>query len=293
MPLYVLLSVVAAFINSFASIFQKLTAKYAFTSFYSYSFFYYLLLLPFGLLLFLIFGYTPMGEALRFIVPMIITFFIANTLLNYVIFLNDASNINPLFPLKLIFVPFITFLMIGERFMPVTYLLMVVIVCGGMLVAIDESFSVRAFFKKGTMLLLLSLAVFTVSDVYVNQASAIISPYQVLAWEFVLLAPTSLLFLAMKPREIKAATPKSIMAMVGILTTLTIFFLLLFKAFSLNVTISNTLSMMSGPLVLLLVTGLGKLKPHLLEEHTKKVYIIRFIGSLIMYVAAIGIVITL
>ena len=293
MPSYIFYAIAAAILNSFLGIYQKLVSKYSVTNFYAFTFYSFFLPIFFTPFLFLFFGFVSPIAALRFLIPQVLFFFLGSCLLYSVIFKNEASNINPLFPLKLVFVPFIAYFILGEVFSTTVYIFILFIICGAILVSIDESFRPAAFFKKGNLILILALFSFAMADVLAGKTTQIISPFQTLAWQIVFLFPFSLPFWFLKRKAKTGETRRNILAIFGMSFMLIAVVSLLYQAFAQNVTLSNSIAMANGPLTLLLIVIIGKTNPHFLENHTLKIYLIRIGGSLLMYVAALGIIVNL
>ena len=134
MPSYIFYAIAAAILNSFLGIYQKLVSKYSVTNFYAFTFYSFFLPIFFTPFLFLFFGFVSPIAALRFLIPQVLFFFLGSCLLYSVIFKNEASNINPLFPLKLVFVPFIAYFILGEVFSTTVYIFILFIICGAILV---------------------------------------------------------------------------------------------------------------------------------------------------------------
>ena len=91
------------------------------------------------------------------------------------------------------------------------------------------------------------------------------------------------------PLFIKDAQKTALKSYSGIaLTTIlwTIGFLFLVKALAENISITSAI--MSVPLSMLFVMILAIVSPKLLEKHTPKVYFIRKIAAVVMFVAALG-----
>ena len=139
---------------------------------------------------------------------------------------------------------------------------------------------------------LVSLGVFALCDVLTKKAIEVIPPVSVMSSNLLFSGILSLLFIPFIIKkfskisfiQVKTATINSIMTFLVVV--------LLIIAFEDNVTISNVISNLTGPFVLIFMIFLGRIKPHYLEQHTKHIYNIRLLGAILSYIFAIGIVLT-
>ncbi|HNT29663.1 MAG TPA: hypothetical protein PKL83_01805 [bacterium] len=269
---------------------QKLASRYLVTEYASYVLFTFLAMAPFVPLYALTGRLEPVGTAWFPVIMQSITYFTGALFLYYAIFNLDISIVSSLTPLKLIFSPLLAFIFLGESYPFSVYGLMAVLSIGALFVAYDEKTSYRAFFQPGVLAVLVAECIFAFSDIYTALAVRSVGVATALIWQGIIATGCACCFgLFCKPRQQLTPARMNTLLLMGFLGfLLTIGF---GSAFVQNVTITNSIAMLGGPAVLLTGSILSRLRPELLEHHPGRVYRIRFLGSGIMYTAAIGIVI--
>lgn len=278
MPIYILLALSAALFFSLNAIWLKLTSKHAITdrnTLVSYFHITGLIFLP--LLLLLTKLQNPM-PALWPLAMFTLTFFLGNFIILTIVFRYDISVLHPFFHFQSIFSVGLAWLVLGEVFPRQTYVWIALIIVGGFLVSLDERTRPSALLSKHFLLFLLGILAFAVSDIYAKKTLAFLDFYNLKFWSGLAL-PAIALLVAPPQQTIRQRQAKPLF-----FTALSFFLgtLLLFSAFSYNVTISQPLAMFGSLFTLLISIVISRIKPDLLENHTIKVYTIRAIGIALM-----------
>lgn len=280
---YVFLSLLAAFFYSLAGISGKIATKHKIENIYSLLFW-----LNVSALLFVPFLWLKADAVQSPLIaakPLLIflaTFCAAAYLGWKLMYVLDISVMQPLFNAQSIFVTVLAFFLLGEKFSPAVYASIGLIVFGSVLISYEEKFSWRSFINKNIFLMFAVLIMFAISDIYVKKAlQAGLDVWNFKAWSAlgVALVFFPCYFLAGKNRKISFDQLKPLLA-----NNLFIFMahLSVFYAFQSNVTVSQALAMFGSLFTLLIVAGLSRAYPRLLEHHSGKVYAVRALGSAIM-----------
>ena len=158
---------------------------------------------------------------------------------------------------------------------------------GSILVSIDEKFSIKTYFKLATLLIILQQIFHAFSNLFAGFALKSMNSFTFMFWGDLI---ASLLALIIIPfvgfNKLKVSFPQIKPLFVGSFLS-TIAATSLFTAFQSNVTISSTLALLTSPIILVFTIFLSVFKPELLEHHTKKVYLVRFIGVLLILFGAL------
>lgn len=259
-------------------------SKHAITSRNALIFYFFLLSLAFVPLLPL---FTTIQNPLPALGPLLlfcVTFFAGYFFTFTVIFRYDISVLQPFFHFQSIGSVGLAFLVLGEMFPPVTYLWIILIIVGGMLVGLDERLQPRALFSPSFGLFLLGIFCFAISDIFAAQVLNHLDVYNLKFWS----SPIVLAIAAfvVPPRSgrptINQLRPLFISTFFAFVATL-----LLFQAFSYNVTVSQPLAMFGSAFTLIIAAALSRFKPNLLEHHPPRIYAVRGLGIVIMLTAAI------
>lgn len=165
MPTYMLFSIIAAFAFAFSSIVNKITSRHILKDKWMLLFYYYITYIPFVFLIpFLGKIYLPTDWAVLFFYSL--SFFIGNVLFFTAIFRIDASTFAPFFQLQSVFIVILAFLFLGERFPISNYLWILSIIIGAVLISIDESVSLKFFFKMAIFLIILQQFFHALSNIF-------------------------------------------------------------------------------------------------------------------------------
>lgn len=197
----------------------------------------------------------------------------------------DISSLSPLFNFRTAFAVILAALMLGEILTTQQYVLIGIIFIAGILVTMDERFSLRSFFSWPMLIIMADMIGLALMGVYIQKAVVANGFWTV---TFFLALLTMIYFLATLPlfwQDWKTLTWRQVpgiwwMAIAGFIATLAAN-----KAYSLNVGISATI--ISLPLSMVMAVALSWFFPELLEKHSYKVYLVRFAAATIMFVAAV------
>lgn len=293
MPGYVFFSLLAAFFYSLAGISGKFATKHTIKNIYSLLFWLNLTALVFVPFLWLKAGViaNPLVAAKPLLFFMM-TFCPATYLMWRLLYRLDISFVQPLFNAQSIFVTIFAFFMLNERFFPVVYASIGLIIVGSVLVSYEENFQWKSFLKNDTFLMFGVLILFALSDIYVKKTlQAGLDIWNFKAWSTLgtALVFSFCYFSAKESIKVSLGQLQPLLAnnLFIFLAHLSVFF-----AFQSNVTISQALAMFGSLFTLLIVAVLARKYPKLLENHSGKVYAVRALGSAIMVGAVVLILIT-
>jgi drug/metabolite transporter (DMT)-like permease len=215
----------------------------------------------------------------------IITFAIGYYLFYTGIFQADASTFAPLFQLQGGLIAMLAFLFLGERFPLTNYLWISLLIIGAVLVTIDESMKLKSLLKKGVLLILLMQVFHAISNLFVGLTLKYIGPVEILFMQYLALGVILIPFyLAVKPRlkySVKSLSPLFLASCISAVGAI-----FLFKAFQTNLTVSSAISLLNAPIVFIISVLASSFFPQLLEHHSRKVYILRAVGLLIILLGA-------
>ncbi len=198
----------------------------------------------------------------------------------------DLSVLSPLAMLRTPLLALSGALIFGEILTLVQWVLISIVFVAGILVNLDEKFSIKSVLNKN---ILLAFA-WIVSSVWFNSmikyASQTNGFWEVSLWPaiiaVVLFLPTISLFYKdmykSKPVQHVGIALTTILYTAGLLFSI--------KAFGENIGIS--IAIISLPLAMIMTMALAKFAPHILEKHTGKVYVIRLVAASVMFAAALG-----
>ena len=175
---------------------------------------------------------------------------------------------------------------LGEILTLKQYVLIAIIFIFGVLVSLDERFTVKSFFRKGVLIMMFCLVSIAVTGVFIKKSYPLNGYWNTSFW-LALLAQLWLLFtVPLFKNDLRKITNKqygftSLAAIAGTAGTLAAN-----AAYTANISISTAI--IALPFSMLAAFGFSFLAPELLENHTPKVYVIRFIGAAVMIVAALN-----
>jgi drug/metabolite transporter (DMT)-like permease len=201
------------------------------------------------------------------------------------VFHADASSFAPLFQLQAAFVGILAFLFLGERFPVQNYLWMILLIVGTILVSYDEKMSLKSFFNRGILFILLMQVLHASSNIFVGKALQQSTPLQILFWEDMIIGVLFAIFWFVRKPKMKYSVGQvapmflsSYITGVGIIS--------LFTAFSINLTISSVIGLLCAPIVFVISVVASKLSPTFLEHHSWRVYAVRGIGLAVILFGA-------
>jgi len=189
----------------------------------------------------------------------------------------DASSFSAIFQMQAVIIAVLAFLFLGERFPQANYLWALLIVGGATMVTVDESVSLKSFFRPAVWLLIVMQFFHAVAGLSLGYAVKRMPILEALVWEFLFMGGvTGLLLMMRRPKlvyPVKKVAPIILAATLNFAGVLAIL-----KAFQTNLTISSVIGLMQAPIVFLVTLLLARFNPNLLENHTKEIYFIRGIG---------------
>lgn len=280
MPLFVVLSFIAASCFATSGVIEKFASKHVITSRWPLLFWYYAAFIPFVLIIPLIahIAIPQTAQQWLYIAAYSSLFLIGNICFFIAIFQTDASVFSPLFQLQAAFLAMLSYAFLGERFAGGNYFWMVLMFVGAMLVSLDERFTIRAFFQR-SILLIIAMQVFHAgSNLFAGFLLRFLDFWNVLWWTTIVSTLSVFLFtffanglqVKVSWRQLRPMVLTNAVTFIGAAA--------LFRAFAENVTLSGAISLLSGPITFIITLVASKVKPGLLEHHTGLVYGIRGLG---------------
>jgi drug/metabolite transporter (DMT)-like permease len=197
----------------------------------------------------------------------------------------DISVFTPLFNFRSIFTVLFSVLILGEALSLPQYFLIGIIFLAGMFVTMDETLSLRSFFRWPILVILADMVALAFMSIFIKKAMVGNDYWTVtlglaLISQVLLLATVPLFWKDLKFLSLKNYPPIFYMAIFGFVATLAAN-----KAYASNAGITATI--IGLPLSMVMAFVFSIFAPQLLEKHIGKVYLIRFIAAAIMVVAAI------
>ncbi len=227
--------------------------------------------------------YFVPGQETNFVL-FVLSFFAASVLVGLSLPGLDASVFMPLFNLQLVFTSVFAFLLLGERFPPVSYLLMGLIVLGGVLISFDESSSLRL--GKELLPFVAGLILYGLSDSLGGRLIGSFGAINLRFWMGLGLALLSLILIPFfKVREKMAMNKLLFPFLTAFFGFLALVFLT--TGFNYSVALSQALARLSGGYTLVIILILARFFPKFLEKHSLKVYAVRLVGCLVMVTSAV------
>lgn len=193
----------------------------------------------------------------------------------------DVSVISPLFNIRVAITVLLGFLILGETFSIKSIIIIAIIFIAGFFTSMDEKFSIKSFFTKNIGIGLFLMLVLSIQSIFINLAIDQTTYWTATLWMSLLAIIFSFVFLYPKfKNDLRHTKPKDYLG-VGLLAIIGgIGDLAAFKAFESNVGLSSVI--ISLPISMIIVFVLSIWKPALLEKHSLKVYLVRFVAAGIM-----------
>lgn len=207
------------------------------------------------------------------------------------IYETDASSFAPLFQLQAGLIALLAYVFLGERFPLSSYLWVGLMILGALLVTVDEKMKIQAFFKRGIWFIVLMQVLHAISNLFIGFSLKNLDFVTVLFWESVFIGGLLVLFLWWKKPRLDYGR-KQVFPVLLATWLATFGALMLFRAFSVNLTVTSAISLLNAPLVFVVSVVASRFYPKLLEHHTAKVYLIRGAGLVAILVAALNIAVS-
>lgn len=214
-------------------------------------------------------------------------FFALATILNTIsLYKLDISVFIPLFSFRTVMAVIIGSIFLNEILTTHQYFLIIIIFIFGIFVSIDENFSLSSFFNWNILIALACMFCYVISSVFIKKAVAIEGFWTAMLWIAIFCQFWLLFTIPFFRKSISLISSKQysdivVLSILGTLGTLTIN-----AAFAKNVSITTAIE--SLPLSMFIAFLFSVFAPELLEKHTLKVYLIRFIAAGVMIIAALN-----
>lgn len=198
----------------------------------------------------------------------------------------DVSVMSSLFNIRVAITVLLGFLILGETFSIKSIILIAIIFIAGFFASMDEKFSFKSFFTKNIGMGLSFMLVASIQSIFINRAIGQNNYWTVTLWIGLLSIIFSFIFLYPKfKKDLKHTKAKDYLG-VGLLAIIgCIGDLGAYKAFENNIGLSSVI--ISLPLSMIVVLILSIWKPTLLEKHSLKVYLVRFMAAGVMIWSAL------
>lgn len=203
----------------------------------------------------------------------------------WAIYLLDISVLSPLWNFRIVFGVILSVLILHQGFQWQQYLLIGIICIAGLFASYDEGNKLRAFFRVPILVGLVEMLIIALYSVFTNKAIADAGYWPTTMWTAVV-SQAFLLFtwpkfgkdlMKISARQIGALSAMSVFGTTGMLAAN--------FAYAGNVGIASTI--MSLPIAMVIAVLFAFFAPSILEKHPVKVYVVRFIATAIMFVAAL------
>ena len=284
---YVGYSIVAAVLFACNGLISKYSSKHALRDPVALMIYFLLtnFILALALLPFVSLSVPPL-DVLRALIGAGLTYLVGFYLFYQAIAKVDATSFAPIFQLQAVVVLVLAYLFLGERFLPINYFWSALVIFGAALVTLDESMSLKSFFKLEIGLLILMQFFHGTTGVLMAYAVKQLPMLEALVWEFLFMGgATGLILLIKRPELVYPVKKVWPIILAGVLNFIGAIFLL--TAFVSNVTLSTVIALTQAPIIFVATWVMGRINPKLLERHSKKVYLVRGIGLLVSLFGAI------
>ncbi len=287
MSSYIFFSLLAATSFALSSVIYKFTSKHKIQNNWVLLFYYYMGYLPSIFLIPIFFRVTIPTSGLIFVLLYAITFFCGTIFLTKAIYQLDVSTIAPFYQLQSAFIAILAYVFLSERFPAANYFFITLMLFGAVLVTIDERMNLKNFFQISVGFIILQQFSHAVSNLFGGFALKYMNSFTLIFWGDLIAAGFALTLLPVLGfskfrvsfKQIRPLFISGFFATVGATS--------LFTAFASNLTISSALSLLTSPIVLFLTIVASIFRPKLLEHHTRRVYIVRAIGVLMILIGAL------
>jgi drug/metabolite transporter (DMT)-like permease len=281
---FVVFAWIACIVLGLETIIAKLTSKYGVKNPWLFNFVWelcvFVLMAPIAL-------YNHAGIPMEWGNVIIASFFYTVMSVSYVLALQqlDVSVISPLVNFRIAFTVLFSALLLGEILTVEQYILVAVIFLFGIIVSLDEKFSIKSFFTRSIGLMMICLISISLMSIYIKKSMIVNDYWTVSLWltifTMLFLLPTIRFF----TKDLRSITIRQFGAigLLGVLSTAGE--LASNRAFMGNVSISAVI--ISIPMSMIMAFILSIVAPKLLEKHPLKIYAIRFISVAVMIWAAI------
>lgn len=287
---YIIFSLLAALSFALANLILKFSSKHQLNNPWVLQFYSALTLIPFLLIIPVIFPVVFPQVGWQYIFLYALVFFIGNIFFIKAIYHLDASSFAPLFQLQSALIAVLAYFFLGERFPAQNYYLIFIMLIGSALVTLDERLQWKSFFQLAVGFILLQQFFHALSNLFAGFGLKNMNSFTFIFWGDLtaIFLTISVIPLIIGSKNLKTSFVKlKPLFYAGFFSTVGA--TSLFTAFQSNLTISSALSLLTAPIVLVLSVILAFWKPNLLEHHSLKVYTWRAIGVILTLLATIKI----
>ena len=283
MPFYVYAWIASICFGTIAII-AKLTSKYAISNAWLFNFLWAFFVLVFTLPIAMVNQIGRITEWQNLLIAGILSGLVY---VFYILALYrlEVSVLTPLFNFRTVFSVLFGAYLLNESITVEKFILIGLIIIGGLFVSADEKLKLRSFFQKSIGIALLLMVILSLMGVFVKKAMANNGYWEVTLWinsiSLIVLTPTIPFF----RKEIHTLSIKQLGIVILIAIMGTLGTLASNRAYAENVGISSAI--ISLPISMLLAFLLSLFAPKLLEKHTLKIYTIRFTAAVVMIFAAL------
>lgn len=283
MPIYVKLSLLASLFFASSLIINKIVAKDLMKSSGDLMYYFMLSFLPLAIIV-----YPFTSRTIPDIHSLINVFLAATSFIaGYIFFYKgiqktDASVFAPLFQLQAVLIAFLAFVFLDERFEREMYISVGFVICGALFVSYSDKITIKRMFSNGLTFVFLMQLFHAVSNLFIGLSLKTLNFLDIFFWESCLIGLSALVYGGFKtPGKYKKITLTKFL--IGVYLS-SLGAILLFRAYSFNLTVPGTLALMSSPVVFVFSVVASRFWPKLLEHNSVKTYIIRGIGvTLILF----------
>ncbi|MGE5706756.1 MAG: EamA family transporter [Bacteroidota bacterium] len=280
MPEYVLFSLLAALLFAGLNLTQKLTVRFAIPQQAVLLFHLFLTQALFAPLIWLFHPIQGPGPVWGILMIQTAINVLATALFYYSLYRVDLSVLGPMWSLKNLFNALLGFFVLHEVFAPTAYLWIALCLLGAVLTSFNEELRWKAFLQPSILLLFVTFALFSTSDLLIRQCIAGgMDAWNQRAWSMLLEGGIPLLMLPFLRERVRVKLPQ-FASVVGINLFLILGTVAISQAFSYpgSFTLASTLVMLETPFMLLAMGGLTLWKGQILESHPAWIYGIRLWG---------------
>jgi drug/metabolite transporter (DMT)-like permease len=197
----------------------------------------------------------------------------------------DLSIMSPLYSFRTVFSVCMGVAFFNESLSVGQYSLIGIIFLAGLLVSLDEKFSLKSFFHKTTVLALVAIFCSAMVGVATKNAMIYEGFWEVTLWgSFLSIVPALFLF-PWFYKDLKRIPIKKYSGVISSVLLSTLGLLAANMAFAANISITSAI--LSVPTTMIMAFLFSIFAPKLLEKHSMKIYVIRFSAAAVMVVAAL------
>lgn len=211
---------------------------------------------------------------------------LASVLNTFAIYKLDVSVLVSLFSFRTAMAVIVGAFFLNEVLTTHQYFLIAIIFIFGIFVSIDERFTLKSFFTWNIVIALSCMLALVFSAMFFKKAVAVNGFWNTTLWtplfaQLWLLFTIPLFKKVVMSANLKQYWPVMVISILGVLGVLSAN-----MAYSKNVSLSSVI--ISLPLSMVIAFLFSQFAPEILEKHTLKVYLIRFISATIMVIAAVN-----